>query len=452
MVEVEARILSPPAIHFQVGKKVPYRGTWYVPKGDLFSETEGEFFFGVLAVNCEIPNEQLLEAADQLKDYGSALGLQLNHNKNIEHVHTNDLEASKHLTNAFKELVRNMSEGAKPVAKKFVLVVLGNSTLYAAVKTVAEKVAGIITQCVQEGKLSTVKQEVLWPNICLKLNAKLGGCNNTVSSDKNVNAIFINALFIGIDVNHPAPGDNHKPSIAACVASFDKNAFRYRARVSVQMNPDGAVARKEVVTDLKAMVLDHLKFYYGKQRRLPDRIIVYRDGVGEGQFKEVQAKEVDAIKQACRSASPNYQPPVTFIIVQKRHHTRFLPIFDKQPINVNVPPGTTVENGITQPGHLNFFLCSHQGPIGTSRPAHYHVLCKESKHTLQQLQQLTYDLCHLVARCTRSMSIPSPVYYAHLAAFRAKNHIKGFLRINPNGQYTDAVTVHRNIANEMYFV
>ncbi|KAL3244836.1 hypothetical protein MRX96_047108 [Rhipicephalus microplus] len=258
----------------------------------------------------------------------------------------------------------------------------------------------------------------------VSLNAKLGGCNNTVSSDdKNVNAIFINALFIGIDVNHPAPGDNHKPSIAACVASFDKNAFRYRARVSVQMNPDGAVARKEVVTDLKAMVLDHLKFYYGKQRRLPDRIIVYRDGVGEGQFKEVQAKEVDAIKQACRSASPNYQPP-----------------------------GRPSKTGSLSQGHLNFFLCSHQGPIGTSRPAHYHVLCKESKHTLQQLQQLTYDLCHLVARCTRSMSIPSPVYYAHLAAFRAKNHIKGFLRINPNGQYTDAVTVHRNIANEMYFV
>lgn len=26
--------------------------------------------------------------------------------------------------------------------------------------------------------------------------------------------------------------------------------------------------------------------------------------------------------QACESLEPNYQPPVTFVVVQKRHHTR----------------------------------------------------------------------------------------------------------------------------------
>lgn len=26
--------------------------------------------------------------------------------------------------------------------------------------------------------------------------------------------------------------------------------------------------------------------------------------------------------QACASLEPNYQPPVTFVVVQKRHHTR----------------------------------------------------------------------------------------------------------------------------------
>nr|XP_037289758.1 protein argonaute-2-like [Rhipicephalus microplus] len=234
---------------------------------------------------------------------------------------------------------------------------------------------------------------------------------------------------------------------------MDKNAFRYRARVSVQMDQGEAVARKEVVTELQDMVFNHLSFYC-EHRRRPQRIIVYRDGVGEGQFKEVQAKEVDAIKKACKRISPKYDPPVTFIIVQKRHHTRFLPIFDEQPVNVNVPPGTTVENVITHPGHLNFFLCSHQGLIGTSRPAHYHVLCKESAHTLQQLQHLTFDLCHLVARCTRSVSIPSPVYYAHLAAFRAKNHIQGsgLSREAHLEDYKVAVKVHDNIVDEMYFV
>ena len=30
--------------------------------------------------------------------------------------------------------------------------------------------------------------------------------------------------------------------------------------------------------------------------------------------------------QACISLEENYMPPVTFIVVQKRHHTRFFPV------------------------------------------------------------------------------------------------------------------------------
>lgn len=31
--------------------------------------------------------------------------------------------------------------------------------------------------------------------------------------------------------------------------------------------------------------------------------------------------------------------------------------------------------------------------------------------------------CHTYARCTRSVSIPAPAYYAHLVAFRARYHL-----------------------------
>jgi len=36
---------------------------------------------------------------------------------------------------------------------------------------------------------------------------------------------------------------------------------------------------------------------------------------------------------------------------------------------------------------------------------------------------LTYQLCHTYVRCTRSVSIPAPAYYAHLVAFRARYHL-----------------------------
>lgn len=60
---------------------------------------------------------------------------------------------------------------------------------------------------------------------------------------------------------------------------------------------------------------------------------------------------------------------------------------------------------------------------GTSRPSHYHVLWDDNHFSSDELQVLTYQLCHTYVRCTRSVSIPAPAYYAHLVAFRARYHL-----------------------------
>jgi eukaryotic translation initiation factor 2C len=52
-----------------------------------------------------------------------------------------------------------------------------------------------------------------------------------------------------------------------------------------------------------------------------------------------------------------------------------------------------------------------------SRPTIYHVLFDENQFKADQLQTLSYNLCFLAERATRSISMPSPVYRAHHAAF-----------------------------------
>ena len=71
----------------------------------------------------------------------------------------------------------------------------------------------------------------------------------------------------------------------------------------------------------------------------------------------------------------DYMPGITLIAVQKRHHTRLF-CMDKRDQSGragNVPAGTTVDANITHPTENDFFLCSHQGIQGTSRPSYYKV-------------------------------------------------------------------------------
>lgn len=72
---------------------------------------------------------------------------------------------------------------------------------------------------------------------------------------------------------------------------------------------------------------------------------------------------------------------------------------------------------------------SHHALLGTARPAHYFVLLNEiftrdlivpDTRISDYLHQLTYEMCYLFGRSTGPVSIPPPVYYAHLACERSR--------------------------------
>ena len=179
----------------------------------------------------------------------------------------------------------------------------------------------------------------------------------------------------------------------------------------------------ELIADLKNMVKAQLRAFYGATQKKPERVLFYRDGVSEGQFAQLMKTEVAAIKAACDEIEKGYSPTITFVVIQKRHHVRFFPTDARNADRSgNVPAGTVVDSGVCHPTQFDFFLCSHAGIQGTSRPTHYHVLFDENRFTADSLQDLSYKMCYTFARCTRSVSFVPPAYYAHLAAFRARFH------------------------------
>lgn len=321
-----------------------------------------------------------------------------------------------------------------------IIILPDASGSYPKIKRVCETELGIVSQCCQPRQARRQNNYQYLENVALKINVKVGGTNAVLEQAVQKKIPFLTDLptiIFGADVTHPQPGEDSSPSIAAVVASMDwPEATKYRGLVSAQHH------RVEIIQDLYncyedpkkgmvhgGMIRELLRAFWSSTRLKPARIIFYRDGVSEGQFNQVLLEEMDAIRKACASLQQDYMPRVTFVVVQKRHHTRLFPANhgdrNSTDRSGNILPGTVVDTTICHPTEFDFYLCSHAGIQGTSRPAHYHVLYDENRFTADALQTLTNNLCYTYARCTKSVSIVPPAYYAHLAAFRARYYIEG---------------------------
>ncbi|WVZ62233.1 hypothetical protein U9M48_011999 [Paspalum notatum var. saurae] len=321
-----------------------------------------------------------------------------------------------------EDVVREVHNNA-PNLELLVVIIPNDKGHYGKIKRLCETDLGIVSQCINPERK---KNNQYFANIALKINVKVGGRNTVLERAFVPNEIpfDIPTIIFGADVTHPVAGDDSSASIAAVVASMDwPEVTTYKALISAQAH------RQEIIHDLfcpstdpekgtsvnGGMIMELLTSFFKRTGRKPARIIFYRDGVSEGQFSHVLLHEMDAIRKACVALQHDYLPRVTFVVVQKRHHTRLFP-----DTSGNVLPGTVVDTNICHPSEFDFYLCSHAGIKGTSRPAHYHVLYDENGFSADEMQTLTNNLCYTYARCTRAVSVVPPVYYAHLAAFRAR--------------------------------
>ncbi|KPJ08712.1 Protein argonaute-2 [Papilio machaon] len=486
MMEVRGRVLPPPKLQYG-GRVSSLGGQQALPNQGVWDMRGKQFFMGVeirvWAIACFAPQRTVREDAlknftQQLQKISNDAGMPIIGQPCFCKYATGPDQVEpmfKYLKSTFVQL-------------QLVVVVLpGKTPVYAEVKRVGDTVLGMATQCVQAKNVNKTSPQTL-SNLCLKINVKLGGINsilvpslrpkyirsdgeqesrqstiepNSAQSTDGFNVFNEPVIFLGVDVTHPPAGDNKKPSIAAVVGSMDAHPSRYAATVRVQQH------RQEIVHEMSSMVQELLIMFYKSTGGFkPHRIIMYRDGISEGQFIHVLQHELTAVREACIKLEAEYKPGITFIVVQKRHHTRLFCADKKEQSGKsgNIPAGTTVDLGITHPTEFDFYLCSHQGIQGTSRPSHYHVLWDDNHFGSDELQCLTYQLCHTYVRCTRSVSIPAPAYYAHLVAFRARYHLVEKEHDSGEGSHQSAcsedrtpgamaraITVHAVTKKVMYF-
>mmetsp|Transcript_31243 Transcript_31243/g.56719 ORF Transcript_31243/g.56719 Transcript_31243/m.56719 type:complete len:1082 (-) Transcript_31243:103-3348(-) len=398
---------------------------------------------------------------------------------------------------ALAQAKRKAQECYGPTDMPLILVILnGKDGLhkYKQVKYYCEGELGIISQCVRAEKMgmsfSGLDRAGLpskLAGVAQKVNSKLGGENVRLYNDFNWCPVLRNrkVMIMGADVTHPTGvtpqrqkdyedelalykeslkemkkeeeeyanscdsdgnttnrfvtskyPDRPKdlpPSIAAVTASINLACSRYIARVVAQ------TACTERISTMEKEVVGILLAWYRVNKALPESIIMFRDGVSEGEIERVEALECNAIERACEEISSQlgstkkskgttgvtYKPNITFVTVQKRHATRIGPVpgdYDNAKNN-NVMPGTVIDTEIVPRHQFIYQLNSHAGLQGSNKAPKYCVLRNDDNFSSNEMQLLTYWLCFMFNKCTKSVSYPAPTYYAHHAASHGRYRI-----------------------------
>lgn len=374
--------------------------------------------------------------------------------------------------------IHQFKHSTKRPPPKMILAILpaADSAIYNRVKYACDIKEGILNVCVVASKFANGNSRY-YENVALKVNLKLGGRNQFLDTAKLGIVANGKTMVVGIDVTHPAPGaSTSAPSVASIVASVDHWLAQWPGELRIQ------TGRQEMVADLTGLFKSRLSLWKAKHGVYPENVLVYRDGVSEGQYDIVVDEELPALRRACEelyppSSTKSGLPRMTLVIVGKRHNTRFYSTRkDDADRSSNPQSGTIVDRGVTESSNWDFFLQAHSAIQGTARPAHYYIIYDEIfrgksvpapfTNAADVLEDLTHNICYLFGRANKAVSVCPPAYYADLACERARCYLHGLMdptssaasvasgQVSSPGQAADPslVRLHGNVRDSMFYI
>ena len=435
MEEVQCRELDPPSIHYATKDVKPSKGKWQLGTC-TFPNPIPVNVWVLVHIGSSARGVDYRSFIDEMQAQAKAKGMHLKRpinekdlcnylcqmKKGIEDIYTFIEWISKNFGGDLQLILciidRNISGYG-----------FNSDDIYNNIKLIGDSQLNILTQCIDQKNASRVNGATLG-GVCLKINAKLGGTNH-FATVRETDTLLHGTMVMGADVNHPKPGPDmlDAPSIAVACVALDRYITQYCSTCRFQVNRGDNNQRQEIILEFESMCGNLLSQYISSNHTKPQRILFYRDGVSESQFQFALNHELAALKRACHRIAKDFNPKITLVCVQKRHHMRMFEVTRENRI-YNVNPGTYLDTVITHPYEYDFYLCSHAALKGTARATHYHVLQDEIGYKPNLLYTITNQLCYCFSRCTKSVSIPPPVYYADLIAYRYHKYFDAYRRNN----------------------
>uniref|UniRef100_A0A8C0WRH6 Piwi-like protein 3 n=1 Tax=Castor canadensis TaxID=51338 RepID=A0A8C0WRH6_CASCN len=293
---------------------------------------------------------------------------------------------------------------AKHVSPLFVFKVVcilpsDDQKRYADIKRYLCVQCPVPSQCVVAETLSSPKRFLtIVTKIAQQMNCKMGGALWKVETGLQ------RTMFIGIDCFHDVV--HRRKSIAGFVASTDEDLTTWYSQCIFQETGE------ELVDGLTGCLEAALTSWFKNALSAPQSIVVYRDGVGDGQLQALLDHElpqlVRYLKHACSIK-------LAFIVVKKRINTRFF--IEKNGLYHNPPSGTVIDVVLTREEWYDFYIVSQSSRSGMVTPTHYNVIYDTIRLTPDAVQRLTYKLCHMYYNLPGIIRVPAPCHYAHKLAY-----------------------------------
>uniref|UniRef100_A0A8C8A1C7 Piwi-like RNA-mediated gene silencing 1 n=1 Tax=Oryzias sinensis TaxID=183150 RepID=A0A8C8A1C7_9TELE len=302
-----------------------------------------------------------------------------------------------------ESLLRALKQNVGPTTQMVVVVLPSNrKDKYDSVKKYLCVDCPTPSQCVLSRTLSRPQALMtVATKIALQMSCKMGG------ELWSVEIPLKQLMIVGIDCYHDISAG--KRSIGAMVASLNQSMSRWYSKCVLQHKG------QELMDGLKMAFTGALKDYLKFNNCLPSRIIVYRDGVGDGQLHSVVNFEISQILESIKSLGQDYNPKVSVVVVKKRISSRFFAMINDKVSNP--PPGTVIDTEVTRPEWYDFFIVSQAVRCGSVSPTHYNVVYDTSGLKPDHMQRLTYKLCHMYYNWQGLIRVPAPCQYAHKLAF-----------------------------------
>ncbi|UMM33732.1 hypothetical protein L5515_007097 [Caenorhabditis briggsae] len=297
----------------------------------------------------------------------------------------------------------NLFEKARSSKRQLLMFVFRRSVpLHAQIKSLEQKFDILTQEITLETAEKIFRQPQTLQNIVNKTNMKLGGLNYRIDST----VLNPNILFIGFETSSKG-GAGDGPVSIGFAANMMQNHQQFAG---------GYIYAPQARDTYGSVVGPVLKQILGVVRRNrkdpPQEIIMYFNGVTEGQYGLINEVYSEEIKKTIMAIKADWRPRLMIIATSKAHNERFYQLEKNKAVS-NLAPGTVIDHTVVSPVFSEFYLASAVARQGTAKATKYTIIfATNPEANLARIETITNDLCFDHQIVFQPVSLPVPLFIA----------------------------------------